>query len=313
MLYLLRCSSLAQHHHQRREQNRSIERDDPLTSKDLPTSSLESPTQSIKHNMNGRTELSVTLDKRATTPIANESSATSLSVRAATLSAAKPQELASNTLTSLNITATGNSSNEVILTEYMNPMDLSSFTSALKPNATVSVHVQSSSKDDIQTINTAFLLAGLKGISESKQSDGSRVFTAVKPQTNNGNTVPAKAIKLNLGNDKVGLDDDDDMLIDEDGLLADSSNVLAPPPAMTDKTKGADDCSGRKACENCTCGRADAEKAAESGAQQQPIKTSSCGKCGLGDAFRCASCPYLGKPAFKPGEEHLVLDLQDDL
>ena len=59
-----------------------------------------------------------------------------------------------------------------------------------------------------------------------------------------------------------------------------------------------------KPCKGCTCGRA------EPGQREVNIEDpkSSCGRCYLGDAFRCANCPYAGQPAFKPGDK-VELDL----
>eukprot|EP00753_Platysulcus_tardus_P007856 PLAT1551.1.p1 GENE.PLAT1551.1~~PLAT1551.1.p1 ORF type:complete len:258 (-),score=91.51 PLAT1551.1:133-879(-) len=78
----------------------------------------------------------------------------------------------------------------------------------------------------------------------------------------------------------------------------------------------------RAPCKDCSCGLA--ERVAESvtivdvddaavvaGAAVTAAPTSSCGSCYKGDAFRCASCPYLGQPAFKPGSK-VVLDLSAD-
>jgi hypothetical protein len=82
-------------------------------------------------------------------------------------------------------------------------------------------------------------------------------------------------------------------LMDQDSLLSEEE--------LKAKVKASDDCEmaeGRKACKNCSCGRAEMEAAGEANA----APTSACGSCYLGDGFRCAGCPYRGMPPFKPGE-----------
>jgi len=205
-----------------------------------------------------------------------------------------------------------------------NPMELANWAPFLSPTSVVSIQVQGANKGkiDLQPINTSFLLAGLIGASERREADGSRILTATKRKsTQKVGAAPLRKKKnvITLNLDNFGLDDDDDGdadMIDEDVLLED--NMLAPPPAR-DTTKD-NDGAGRKPCENCSCGRREiyeAEQAKEAEIQADRNRTtapsSACGKCNLGDAFRCASCPYLGKPAFKAGEEHVVLQMMDDL
>lgn len=192
------------------------------------------------------------------------------------------------------------------------PMELASWAKCLQDGATVSVTIMGKDATVVDAIHSSFTLAGLKGASERREADGSRVFTATRPSAIKSSSgakplsfAKKSAVSISLG---VGGDDDDD-LIDEDGLLSgDGDALLAPPPAMGVDATAGDDCGGRSACDDCTCGRADQE----AGAKKQQAASNSCGKCGLGDAFRCASCPFLGKPAFKPGEESVLLDLQDD-
>ncbi|KAF2035421.1 DUF689-domain-containing protein [Setomelanomma holmii] len=120
---------------------------------------------------------------------------------------------------------------------------------------------------------------------------------------------------------------EDDDLIDEDDLITEEDMarpVIQPPECRPKAGKR------RRACKDCTCGlkekmeaedaakRSDADKklnALKLGADDLDEvdftvqgKVGSCGNCALGDAFRCDGCPYIGLPAFKPGEEVRLLN-----
>lgn len=132
---------------------------------------------------------------------------------------------------------------------------------------------------------------------------------------------------------------EDDELIDEDDLITEedmarrviqreySSHELNVSLLLTSAALECRPKPGkrRRACKDCTCGmkemieaedaakRANADKALNTlklGADDLAEvdftvqgKVGSCGNCALGDAFRCDGCPYIGLPAFKPGEE----------
>ncbi|KAM4018385.1 anamorsin [Anomaloglossus baeobatrachus] len=100
------------------------------------------------------------------------------------------------------------------------------------------------------------------------------------------------------------MNDEDVDLLDSDDLLDQEDLKLPPPSSLRLGGCGEGSEKKRKACKNCTCGLA--EELQESKSATPKPAASACGNCYLGDAFRCASCPYLGMPAFKPGEKVLL-------
>ncbi|NWW48912.1 CPIN1 protein, partial [Pedionomus torquatus] len=100
------------------------------------------------------------------------------------------------------------------------------------------------------------------------------------------------------------MNDEEMDLLDSDELL-DSEDLRKPDPSSL-RAPSCKEIGKKKACKNCTCGLA--EELEQEKKKSQP--RSACGNCYLGDAFRCASCPYLGMPAFKPGEKILLKENQ---
>ncbi|NXB89529.1 CPIN1 protein, partial [Vidua chalybeata] len=100
------------------------------------------------------------------------------------------------------------------------------------------------------------------------------------------------------------MNDEEMDLLDSDELL-DSEDLKKPDPSSL-RAPSCKEMGKKKACKNCTCGLA--EELEQEKKSSQP--KSACGNCYLGDAFRCASCPYRGMPAFKPGEKILLQENQ---
>lgn len=100
----------------------------------------------------------------------------------------------------------------------------------------------------------------------------------------------------------ISVVDDSPDLVDEDELLArDGLQTKKCPPKNAEEVAAAAS-AGRKPCKDCSCGLADVY-GVDGEVKTKPAAKSSCGNCSLGDAFRCAGCPYLGLPPFKPGEK----------
>ncbi|GFR32896.1 anamorsin homolog [Trichonephila clavata] len=214
----------------------------------------------------------------------------------------------------------------------------------LKPGGTVVIRESVANKDQVPNLRTASKLASalkLSGfvnvgspvalpITKSNVQDFDRHFTysekdvslieirASKPNFEIGASVPlsqaTSASKPDPNAAKIWMLSADDTLdenvelINEDDLL-DEDDLKKPDPSTL---KVCATTKQRKACKNCSCGLAEELEKEESEKieKNRSAPASSCGNCYLGDAFRCASCPYLGMPAFKPGEKVVLSDNQ---
>lgn len=172
---------------------------------------------------------------------------------------------------------------------------LTQLNGALRPGGILRMHLGGLTDQAVGEIELDLLMQGLvsdlQGTRKvpSKQSPGlvDCLLTSQKPVWNMGESAALK---------KKGKED----LIDEDQLLEGKE----APKAVGEGQGG---CSTKpRACANCSCGRKELEEkmgdaeAAKKALEQGTVR-SSCNNCYLGDAFRCASCPYRGQPAFKPG------------
>ncbi|KAG1671568.1 hypothetical protein FOA52_011291 [Chlamydomonas sp. UWO 241] len=188
---------------------------------------------------------------------------------------------------------------------------LAALARALAPGGAVYVYDAFRDAGRQESLAKELTLAGYTGTAVQATPSGVVLVRATKPAFELGakaglkkKATPASAPSAAAWRVAAG---DGDELVDDEELLTEDDKRPAAPPTESDCNVGA----GKKACKNCSCGRADAEAARDTKVAltqdmlDNPVE-SACGSCGLGDAFRCASCPYRGVPAFTAGKKIML-------
>ena len=223
--------------------------------------------------------------------------------------------------------------------EQLSPETLRAFFDLLKPGGRLGVFVKGGGEEEDSSsammrkeVSKRLTLEGFEDVVVSEQTNrvsGTRAtkVSGRKPEWERGVTfsLGEKKTKKTLVSKASSAweedDDDRDEMIDEDALLTEKDK--AKPTA---EGEGVGCPPTRKPCKDCTCGRKEEEEMKENATPASSVVKmdlendpndetfkSACGNCALGDAFRCAGCPYLGQPAFKENDEENKVVMLDDL
>lgn len=221
--------------------------------------------------------------------------------------------------------------------EQLSPETLRAFFDLLKPGGRLGVFVKGGGEEEDSSsammrkeVSKRLTLEGFEDVVVSEQTSvsGTRAtkVSGRKPEWERGVTfsLGEKKTKKTLVSKASAWEEDDDErdeMIDEDALLTEKDK--AKPTA---EGEGVGCPPTRKPCKDCTCGRKEEEEMKENATPASSVVKmdlendpndetfkSACGNCALGDAFRCAGCPYLGQPAFKENDEENKVVMLDDL
>ena len=238
------------------------------------------------------------------------------------------------TLKRLDVNSSGSSR------EPLSPETLSAFFDALEPGGRLGIFVlkggensstenETKEKEDASTrgVSKALTLEGFEDVvSEATRVSGTdaTVVSGRKPQWERGVKFSLEKKTKKTVSASAWEDDDQDEMIDEDALLTEKDK------AKPTEKEGVGCPPTRKPCKDCTCGRKEEEEMKENATPKGTTTSavvkmdlendpndetfkSACGNCALGDAFRCAGCPYLGQPAFKENDGEGKVVMLDDL
>ena len=218
--------------------------------------------------------------------------------------------------------------------DHLSPKTLRAFFDALQPRGRLDVifkeegSPKSSSAMMQSEVSKALVLEGFEDVVVDATKVSGRKPEWVRGVKFSLREKKTKKTKKGEGKESSSVsllawEEDDDETIDEDALLTEKDKAKPTAEGGCPPT--------RKPCKDCTCGRKEEEEMKENATPATPGTTSSvvkmdlendpndrtfksaCGNCALGDAFRCAGCPYLGQPAFKENDGEGKVVMLDDL